>query len=220
MTTKTKEDSSEATAFINNVRLSFPTLRRKQASVPGGKEKYSASFIIDPETPQGKAAIAACKVAIAAAEMNHFKKPGVVKTIDDPKRIAFRPGNKFKNAEGDVYAGYEGMVGVTSTSQKRPKLYTVQGAKAREEVEVEDIEDLFYGGVYCNAEVNFYCVSSKEQGGRGLFCEIRGIMTKERGEAFGGGAPVNSLNLLDDDDMDDGLGESGEVLDDDDDLLG
>ena len=206
---------------LDKVRLSFPTLRRKEASVPGGREKYSASFIIDPNTPLGRKAIEDCKKAIAAAETVTFQKAGVVKTIDDPKRVAFRPGSKFKNQEGEVYRGYEGMVGLTTTNPKtRPRLLN----KERVEVELEDIEDVFYGGCVVDAWVAFYCVKEKDQGGRGLFCSVESIRSLERGEAFGGGLNITADDYDDDDEEeeeDDGLGDGdGDGDGDDDDLLG
>ena len=214
------EEKDEAKIQLRNVRLSFPTLREKRATVKDGKEKYSVNFIIDPSTPEGKRNIELCKKAIAAAEMKTFKKGGQIKLIEDPKRIAFRPGAKFRNQEGEVYEGYEGMVGISCNSDKRIKLLD----RNRAEVELEDIEDVFQGGYYCDAIIRFFCVSGTDKGGRGLFCGVNGIRSRQKGEVFSTGSKVSADDFDDlGDDEDDDLvgGEAGdELIDDADDLLG
>lgn len=211
MTTQTKTEAQEVT--IKKCRLSFPNLRTKTASVAGGKEKFGCNFIIDPSTPHGKDAVAKLKKAIAAAEVATFGagKEGVIaKTVDDPKRIAVRPGSKFKNADGEVYDGYENMIGISCSADKRPTLFD----RNKNEVDVEDIEDVFVGGYTCDAVVRLFCVKDKDKGGNGLFAQVKGIRSWQEGEVFGS-APV-SADAFDDIDEDDGMGSP---LSDDDDVL-
>lgn len=170
------------TVKLTNVRLSFPTLREPKATVKDGPKKFGANFIIDPTTESGKANIAACMKAIEAAEIAEFKKAGVIaERVDDPKRQALRRGEKFRNAEGVVFDGYQGMIGVSTKSEKRPKLFD----RYRQEVPVENIDDVFVGGYFCDAIVRFFCVSGQDKGGAGLFCAIDAIRSRQEGEAFG-----------------------------------
>ena len=195
-----EDKKSVGKCLLPNVRLSFPTLKNKRATVKDGKEKFSANFIIDPSTPQGKRNIELCKKAILEAEMETFRKTGVVKTIEDPKRIAFRPGAKFRNQEGEVYEGYAGMVAVSCNNDSRPQLWD----RYKGEVDYEDIEDVFQGGFHCDAAIRFFCVNGADKGGRGLFCAVNGIRSHQRGEVFstGGRISVDEFDDLDDDDDD------------------
>lgn len=210
------EQKDERVATIKNVRLSFCNgLRTKTKSHPDAKEKHSCSFILDPGVAEHAANMKAVKKAIAAAEIKEFGtgKEGIIaKTVQDNKRIVFREGSKFTNEDGDVYDGYsvEGAFGLGSCkSDKRPKLFD----RSKTAVELEDIDDVFQAGQYCDAIVSFYCTSKKEQGGRGLFASVQLIRARQVGDTFGAGNNADPDDLDDLDDVDDGL-------DGDDDLLG
>lgn len=209
MSEEKKADGRQVT--LKNVRLSFPTLVEKRATIEGGKEKFSASFIIDPNTDDGKTNIAAILKAVEAAEIAEFKEAGVLaKTVDDPKRMAFRKGEKFKNQEGEVYTGYAGMYAVAAKADKRPKLWDRQ----KRLVEVADIEDVFVAGYYCDAIIQFYCTSKKEQGGKGLFATVLGIRSRQEGETFGATNNASADDFDDlEDNFDDGSSAGGGLLD-------
>lgn len=170
------------TIQISNVRLSFPTLREAEASIEGGKKKFGANFLIDPQTESGKANIAACMKAIEAAEIAEFGEVGAIaKRVEDPKRQALRRGEKFKNQEGEVYEGYAGMIGISARADRRPKLFD----RYRKEVPIENIDDVFVGGYACDAIIRFFCVKGQDKGGAGLFCTIHAIRSRQEGQAFG-----------------------------------
>lgn len=228
--------TDERVCTIKNVRLSFctPGLREKTKSHPDAKPKHSSSFILDPSVPEHSTNMKVVRKAIAAAEMKEFGKTGVVEKIQDHKRVVFREGETFTNEDGDVYQGYdvEGAYGLGSCkSDKRPKLFDrkkrpfVGNATKEQEdkgfcFELEDIDDIFQAGQFCDAVVSFYCTSKKEQGGRGLFASIQLIRARQVGDTFGASnnASADDLDDLEDDDDDDGIG-SGSSSDDDDDLL-
>lgn len=196
--------SDEQTVTLKKVRLSFPSLREPTASITNGAKKFRGAFIIDPNAPEGAANLAACQAAVAAAELAEFKKNEVLKHIRDPKRLCMREGKDFVNAEGEIYNGYEGMVGVTTTANKRPVLLD----RKKNRVEPEDIEDIFYGGVFVDAQIRFYCVSSKEKGGNGLFASVNAIRSHQEGESFGGvSVDVDAFDDLEDIEEDDGFSE-------------
>lgn len=207
--------TDERVCTIKNVRLSFCNgLREKTKSHPDAKPKHSSSFILDPSVAEHPANMKAVRKAIAAAEMKEFGKTGVVEKIQDHKRVVFRPGETFTNEDGETYQGYdvEGAYGLGSCkSDKRPKLFD----RAKNQVEPEDIDDVFQAGQYADAIVSFYCTSKKEQGGRGLFASVQLIRARQTGETFGAGNNASADDLDDLDDIeDDGIGG------DDDDLLG
>ncbi|ESQ85443.1 hypothetical protein AEAC466_04570 [Asticcacaulis sp. AC466] len=200
--------------MLKKVRLSFPNLRTKTAAVKGGKEKFGANFLLDPNKPAHKKLMDQIAKAVEAAEMKEFGKVGhIKKTVQDPKRKCYRKGETFANQDtGEVYDGYAGMVVVSASADRRPTLFN----RAKEEVDLEDIEDVFYGGCVVDAKVSFFCISDKDKGGNGLFATVEAIRSWEEGESFGR-APTSSDEF--DDDDDDGM-DGGSSADDDDDLLG
>lgn len=193
MTTAT----SPRTITLENVRLSFPTLVTAKATIDNGPKKFSANFIIDPTTSQGKSNIAKIEKAIAAAEMDEFGKMGIVEKLRDPKRKVYRPGEDFVNTDGEIYNGYEGMMGLSTKAGKRPLLLD----RKKQPVDVDDIEDVFQGGYRVDAIVNLYCTSKEKQGGRGLFASVNAIRFREEDETFGGAkASADDFEDIDEDD--------------------
>lgn len=170
---------------LKNVRLSFASaLAEKQRSHPDGPLKFGCNFINESSQPEFAANDRAIKRAIEAAEIKEFGADGVGKiarTVDDPKRLAYRPGEKFKNTEGEIYGGYAGNFGLTVKADRRPNLWD----RHKRDVEVEDIPDVFQAGFYCDAIVSFYCTSKKEQGGNGLFASVEAVRSRQTGEPFG-----------------------------------
>lgn len=205
MSEEKKSDGRQVT--LKNVRLSFTdSLVEKKATVKDGKESHGCNFIIDPTTDSGKANIAACLKAIEAAEIVHYGPEGVgkiAKVVEDPKRICLRKGEKFKNDDGEVYRGYEGMFGLTAKGPGGGKKRPVLLDRHKRPVDPADIEDVFQGGYYADAIVSFYCMSDKDKGGHGLFCTIELIRSRQEGEVFGGGARVGEAEIASLDDLDD-----------------
>ena len=197
---------------LKNVRLSFTdALREKKRSHPTGPLKFGCNFINETAQPEFAANERAIKRAIEAAETKEFGEKGVGKiarTVDDPKRIAYRAGEKFKNKEGEIYGGYANNFGLTTKAERRPNLWD----RHKRDVEVEDIEDVFQAGFYCDAIVSFYCTSKEEQGGNGLFASVEAIRSRQTGETFGAGNNTKAEDFEDLADEDDGIG--GEVEDD------
>lgn len=209
--------------WVKRVRMPFANLATARATVEGGKEKFSATFLMDPATEEGKASIRACNAAVKAAIEQTFegKDPKqILASIKDPKRIVFRKGEEFTNVEGEVYGGFEGKYAVSTTNSRRPRLFD----RHKRPVETSDIEDVCYRGVYCDALISFYAVKDADKGGRGLFCTVEAVRSHQEGERMGGGVDVddyfNELEDLGDDDLEDDLtGGSKGSDDEDDDLL-
>lgn len=219
-----EEKSDGRTVQLKRVRLSFTQRLKTKAktSDESNKETHGLNIILDKSSPHFDANTKKCIEALKAAGEKAFKNPDAYKDIaeDAPKRVCFRKGEKFKNKEGKVYAGYEGNYAFgangPSGGEKRPKLLD----RHKREVAVEDINDVFYGGVWADVIVSFY---GTEKGSRGIFATVEAIRSHQEGERMGGGVDVDADDFDDMDDDDDsfvGAGSSSSKKADDDDLLG
>ncbi len=213
----TDENNDGRTVQLKRVRLSF-TKRLKtkgKTSDEATKETHGLNIILDSKSPHHKENLAKCISALKAAGEKAFKNEDAYKDIaeDAPKRVCFRKGEKFKNREGKVYAGYEGNYAFgangPSGGEKRPKLLD----RHKRPVAEADINDVFYGGCYADVFVSFY---GTEKGSRGIFATIEAIRSHQEGERMGGGVDVDADDF-DDLPEDDAFGDSGS---EDDDLLG
>jgi hypothetical protein len=216
------EDKSDGrTVQLKRVRLSF-TKRLKtkgKTSDEATKETHGLNIIIDKSQPTFDANVAKCESALREAGKQAFKNENAYKDIaeDAPKRVCYRKGEKFKNKEGKVYAGYEGNMAFgangPSGGEKRPKLLD----RHKRKVEEADINDVFYGGCYADVIVSFY---GTEKGSRGIFATIEAIRSHQEGERMGGGVDVDADDFDDLPDDDDSFVGGSSSKDDDDLLLG
>lgn len=207
-----KEQNDPRTVQLKMVRLSFTDgLKDKKAAVRDGKEKHSVNLIVvqaDDGTPLGKKAAAEFErneakifAAMGAACDQQWGKADAYVAIsqDDAKRCAFRKGERFKNEEGEIYKGYEGNWAISASGprggQLRPKMFD----RHKRQVEEKDILDVCYGGAYSDAIVSFY---GTNEGGRGVFCSVEAIRSRQEGERIGGGGWTGSVDEFDD--IDDG----------------
>lgn len=211
---KEEKQQSVGEVVLKNVRLSFAHLDEAEASVANGPKKYSASFIIDPETEDGKATLLDARRAFSAACKAEKKWPEdklkkIVEAIDEDRK-ALREGNKITNDEGDTPAEYEDKWVVKATrpeKQKRPSVFN----RRKEAVEPGD-DQWPYSGCYVDAVVRFYTITDKDKGGNGVFCGLEAVRFRADGEAFGNSKRVSADAF---DDLDDD-GEGGGFSDDDD----
>lgn len=238
MSTEEKKNDGR-TVMLKGVPISFTdSLKDAKATVTGGALKHGCNVLIvkDSKTEaENKAKIlsairAACVMEFGEGKEDFFK----VIADDDPKRVAYRKGERFKNSETqEVYKGYAGNMVIPgygpggSKSPKRPKLFNRRRKQLGEVNEngkpfftVDDIPEIFYSGVICDVKVSFYAVSHKDQGGNGLFATIEAIRSYEEGERMAGGSVQTSADefddLDDDDDLDSGSTGGGAAGGDDD----
>jgi hypothetical protein len=218
-----KKPDDPRTVQLKRVRLSFTdSLLEKKKTVqddPNAKPKHSVNVILEQvgDDPKAKAAFAANKAkAIAgmtAACDQFFKKPEKWKEImeDDPKRVCFRKGERFKNKDsGEVYMGYAGNMaiacGTPGGGQRRPKLYD----RRKKAVVEKDILDVMYGGSYADVIISFF---GTDKGGNGVFCTVEAIRSHEEGVRVAGGwqGDESAFEDMEDDDSFDGPAEAGVV---------
>lgn len=188
---------------LKKVRLSFPKLWKKEAATEDATPKYGASFLLDPNTPEGKANIRACREAIKAVQEDKFKK--VVKL--KPGREGLMDGEEcISDNTGEPYSGYEGMMVVAAKNGNKFPIVD----RARRPLDEED--GVIYAGCYVNAVIRFYGVDDPKRGGKGVFASLEAIQFHSDGEAFGAGA-------IDVDEYFDEFEDDEESYDDDDDGL-
>lgn len=182
-------EKSPGSVMLRNVRLSFPSLWKPTASVESNEPKlrYRASYIIDPNTPDGKKNIEACKAAVRAVEMEalpSMMKNGYREPEYDINRKFFRkPGEGCRNkTTGEIFDGFEGMWHVKTTGERKPRIVDLNPNR-----ELTEADGRPYPGCYVNALVNFYVMSpsSKDKGGLGLFASTSHVQFFREGEAFG-----------------------------------
>lgn len=203
-------DNDPRTVTLKRVRLSFTQGikdKRKTSDAADAKERHNFNIIEETGgkfSEQNRERILA---ALAAAGEKAWKDPDAYKKIaeDNPKRVTYKKGERFKSKEGKVYAGYEGNFGMSVSGpgggQRRPKLLD----RHKRPVDEADIMDVFYSGTYADVIVSFY---GTDKGSRGIFATCELIRSHQEGEAMGGGYVFSDddLDELEDlEDDDDGL---------------
>ncbi len=200
-----KKQKDPRRVYLKNVRLSYPHLHERQKANEDAAPKFSASFLIDPETATGKSNIAKIKSAIKAAREAAGIKDAVKIKGD---RMCFFRGDDNTDDEGNVKDGYEGMVVIKASNKDPVRLLT----RAKKEVEADNTP--FYGGCYVEGMLGLY--ATKKGGSWGIFASLDGVRFWDDGDPFG--KPPISDDEWDDDDDDDM--DPGGDDDDNDDLLG
>lgn len=195
------------TVTLKGVRLSFTDgIKEKQrtSDEPDAKEKYNFNIINVAGTKHYDDNNAKIIGALKAAGEKAWKNPDAYKDIaeDNPKRVTFKKGERFKNKEGKVYAGYDGnyafSVSGPNGGQRRPVLKD----RHKRDVEEKDIEDVFYGGTFADVIVSFF---GTEKGSRGIFATCELVRSLQEGERMGGGYRVTDDDLDELDDMEDDI---------------
>lgn len=188
------------TVQLRRVRLSFTDglfEKRKTSDDENAKPKHTCNVILEKDQPHFADNKNKIMDGIRAAGDRAWKNEDAYKGIqeDSPKRVCFRPGERFKNKDGKPYAGYEGNFGLTcgtpGAGQKRPKMYD----RVKRNVAETDILDVCYGGSYADVVVSFY---GTDKGSRGIFCVIEAIRSHQEGERMGGGGWDGDADDFDD----------------------
>lgn len=203
------DKKNDARTVKLTMRISFPdSLKDKKATVEGGTPKHSVNLINETDQPHFAANDKKIKAAIEAACEKFWKnKDKHIEIADDnPQRICYREGRRFKNKEtGKVYVGYENnwaiSAGTPGGGQKRPKMLD----RHKREVAEADILDVIYPGTYADVIVSFY---GTDKGGNGVFCTVEAIRSRQEGAHMGGGVNV-SADDFDDLEEDDAFSTGG-----------
>ncbi|AIT13311.1 hypothetical protein DSS3P1_76 [Ruegeria phage DSS3-P1] len=195
--------------YLKNVRLSYPHLHERQKANEDAPPKFSAAFLIDPSTKSGKENLAQIKAAVEAAR-KEGKVPEGVKFKAD--RLCYFKGDDNTDDEGNVKAGYEGMMCIKASNKDPVRLLT------RKKGEVDPEKSPFYGGCYVEAMLGLY--ATKKGGSWGIFASLDGVRFWDDGEPFGKESVSDDEWDDDEDDDEDGFDGDDEDESGDDDLLG
>lgn len=192
---------------LKNVRLSFAAIYRPKGfgggrSEDNGEPKYSANFLIDPESREGEVNIRKMEDAI-----DH-----VLDTTDWGGKTPKFKGDKLPLRDGDDrdYDGYEGMMYVAASNGKKPRILDL------DKLDVSEGDDgAPYSGCYVDAIVRVWGQNNKF--GKRINASLEGIRFRDDGDAFGA-APLDPDEFDDDDDR--GTSRSSRSRDKDDDDRG
>jgi hypothetical protein len=200
------------TIRLKMVRLSFTdSLKDKKATVENGTPKHGCNLIIvqtpgdDKLSQQAAAAyqdnLNKIQGAIKAACKEEFGREDAWKDIqeDNPKRICFRKGERFKNKDGEVYKGYAGNWGLSASGPKGGEHRPLLLDRYKRQVEEKDILEVMAGGYYADVVISFF---GTDKGGNGVFASIEAIRSRQEGERLGGGprATADDFDDLEEDD--------------------
>lgn len=205
MSTDAAKPKDPRTVTLKGVRFSFTDGikdKKKTSDSPDAVPKHSWNIINETSGKYYAENNAKIVAALKAAGEKQWKNENAYKDIaeDNPKRVTFKKGEKFKNKEGKVYAGYEGHYAFGCSGpgggQRRP----IMKDKYKRPVEEKDILEVFYGGTYGDIIVSFY---GTDKGSRGIFATGELIRSHQTGERMGGGYVFDEADLGEMDDMDD-----------------
>lgn len=150
---------------LNKVRLSFADLFTARSKFDG-EPKFSAMFIVDPSTPEGKDNLQRFKAVVREIEKEKFK--GAELPLD---KLPIKDGN-----EKD-YDGWQDMMVISSANKKRP---VVVGRK-RQPVHEGDPEAP-YSGCYVNVVLDVWGMDN--QYGKRIICSLEAVQFAAEGEPF------------------------------------
>ena len=197
---------------LKNVRLSFADIYRAKAfgGARGGggdgasEPKFSANFLIDPDSREGKVNIEKMEDAIDYAIKN---KDWGGKTPKFPEaKLPLRDG------ENHDYDGYEGMMFVSASNAKKPRILDA------DKLDVTEGDDgAPYSGCFVDAIVRVWAQDNKF--GKRINASLEGIRFRDDGDAFGA-APLDPDEFDDDDDRGSRRSSSKRSRDEDDDDRG
>jgi len=172
--------------MLKNVRIAFCQSALGEAEDYKGNKnfRHSATFIVEPGSDNDKAIQKAIK---QESEALWGKKAETM--LDDfrgSKTQWCYPKNK-KDAEGEVYEGFEGMFALGShRKQKDGKptlLDNIKDPATGKAAKLTGNEGRLYAGCYVNAKVSIYCQAGTNSGVRS---SLLGIQFAGKGDSFGG----------------------------------
>ena len=182
---------------LNRVRLAFANDLYEAAQFKGkGDYRHTAQLIVETGSDNDKALQAAIKTV--AEETWKDKADAVLKSIKNN-------ANKSCYVDGDTKAQYDGFAGNMSLSVVRKKK---DGAPKLLDNEKNPVTEgqvgAPYAGCYVGAVVQLW--AQDNEWGKGIRCQLGGLIFMADGDAFGGG------QFVADDDFDD-LSEGADAPD-------
>ncbi len=161
---------------LSNVRLAFPQLFEAKTVNGEGEPAFSASFLIDPKSPDIKTLREAFEVI--GKDKWGAKWPTVKKEIEAKDRYALHDGDTKAD-----YSGFEGMMFVSARNKSRPLVID------RDKTPLTSQDGRPYAGCYVNASIELWCQDNNY--GKRINASLRGVQFLKDGEAFAGGGAAS-----------------------------
>jgi hypothetical protein len=186
-----EKDTTGRSTLLTRVRASFAESlqEKKPHQSDPTKLSHGANFILERGSPDFESN----KAAIAVALQNTCKEAKRPENWwrelfdDDPKQLAFRKGERFKEKKtSQVYKGYENNLIVVG---KGPKAGAERPGKLldryKRPIEVKDINEVIYNGTLCDVVISWYYTD--KHGPARITCSIEAVRSWQEGERLGGG---------------------------------
>lgn len=169
--------------YLQNVRLSFPSLDRATAYRDQGIKKYKATFICDP-TSRGVADFKKYIHEITTEWRNGRFKNALVNIENERRNRCYSSGNEHVNKTTLlVYDGYEGKFIITANNVNKPQFITREGELAHNDMEIQECLGDLYPGCYVNVMLQPWLQDSHNE--KGIRCSLLAIQFAAEGEHFG-----------------------------------
>lgn len=171
--------SNAKRVMLNKVRLAFPVLKEPEQFQGQGKPRYSATLLMEKDSPSHKACLAAMRAA-AAEKWGEAKADAAVKGLSAGLKVALLDGDLK-----DQYDGFAGNMALSAHSQAANPPRLLDGQK---NVLPRDT-GVIYAGCYVNASVEFW--AQDNQWGKRINAQLRGLQFHSTGDSFGAGSAAD-----------------------------
>lgn len=191
---------------LRNVRMSFPHLTKPSQVKGEGKPAFSAAFILEKDSPEYEANVAALEAAMkyAAKEKWAAKAEVFYKEMEKNNRLALRDGDTKMSIEG--YAGNMFLNARSAASSPPTLVRRDRSVISRQVVDGSAESDIeLYGGCYVNVILNIWAQDNDY--GKRINASLAGVQFYAQGVPFVG-SPV--ANTDDFDELEPLDGEEGE----------
>lgn len=192
--------------IIKGPRIAFCQDLIKAKSLEGGKPRFTAQFILDQSTPEGKEALKQVKAAIAEIAKTEFKGK-----VPAGKDCALRDGDDNIDKKADApYNGFAGNMYLSGARAEQLGPPLVVGRKIVTEtangvtrpVALHPSDESFpRAGDFVVLKCSIYSMGGKNDKptkfGAKICCQIETVQFMKRGEALAGGGPANVAGLED-----------------------
>jgi hypothetical protein len=209
---------------LKNVRLSFAHLFEPQ---PGkvdertgvkGEDRWNASFLIDKNTPEGKAELKKVQAAAAEAKTAKWGAPQNWPKLK-PDRLCLRDGDleNYDGYDGHYYLAAGRNVKTKDGAENPPPVLVDRDPS----VALDRKSGKLYSGCYVNAVVRIWAQDDKKYGKR-LNASLEAVQFLRHGDAFGA-RPVDPMEAFQDETTEEEVGEymdGQEAAEEEDDLIG
>jgi hypothetical protein len=182
--------------MLKNVRIAFTNAIWAPSSINGGPEKFRLRVMLDPKENADSVKLLRDTRAKVAKERWKGKAEGILETIKGDKNKESYFESDYKNQEGEVVEGFEGLYHLSTLNDVQPLIID------RDRTELTKRDGRPYSGCYCNVKVDIYAQDNTH--GKGMRANLLGIQFLRDGDAFGGGGRKAKVDDFED------LGDQGE----------